>query len=167
MWTRRFRPTLLHRHRMLLSTKELDHRNKLEDSHLQSKPPSSPSVFVDCLKSFYSVFFSRSFQKRKASCSFKLSNFLFVPSFFFLFPFAYLLFSFFLSFPFSLTHRFILDGFPRTTPQAAKLDEMLASKKQELDHAIELKVADSLLISRITGRLIHPASGRSYHKEFR
>ncbi|PWO01083.1 adenylate kinase 1 [Tilletiopsis washingtonensis] len=61
---------------------------------------------------------------------------------------------------------FILDGFPRTTPQAEKLDGMLTSKNQKLDHAIELKINDSLLISRITGRLVHPASGRSYHKEF-
>lgn len=61
---------------------------------------------------------------------------------------------------------FILDGFPRTTPQAEKLDGMLNEKKQKLDHAIELKINDNLLISRITGRLIHPASGRSYHKEF-
>lgn len=63
--------------------------------------------------------------------------------------------------------RFILDGFPRTTPQAEKLDDMLKAKSQKLDHAVELKVQDQLLISRITGRLIHPASGRSYHKEFR
>ncbi|PWN19881.1 adenylate kinase 1 [Microstroma glucosiphilum] len=61
---------------------------------------------------------------------------------------------------------FILDGFPRTTPQAQKLDDMLHNKSQKLDHAVELKIQDSLLISRITGRLIHPASGRSYHKEF-
>lgn len=44
---------------------------------------------------------------------------------------------------------------------------MLKSKQQKLDHAVELKINDNLLISRITGRLIHPASGRSYHKEFR
>lgn len=43
---------------------------------------------------------------------------------------------------------------------------MLESKKQTIDHAVELRIADQLLISRITGRLIHPASGRSYHKEF-
>lgn len=42
---------------------------------------------------------------------------------------------------------------------------MLAERKQAIDHAIELKIPDALLISRITGRLIHPASGRSYHKE--
>lgn len=43
---------------------------------------------------------------------------------------------------------------------------MLKSKNQTLDHAVELKINDQLLISRITGRLIHPGSGRSYHKEF-
>lgn len=64
-----------------------------------------------------------------------------------------------------LGRRFILDGFPRTVPQAEKLDAMLASKQQKLDKALELKVPDGLLISRITGRLIHPASGRSYHRE--
>ncbi|KAK0551248.1 adenylate kinase [Tilletia horrida] len=61
---------------------------------------------------------------------------------------------------------FILDGFPRTVPQAEKLDDMLDAKGQKIEHAIELKVQDQLLISRITGRLIHPGSGRSYHKEF-
>ncbi|KAF1810100.1 adenylate kinase 1 [Eremomyces bilateralis CBS 781.70] len=61
---------------------------------------------------------------------------------------------------------FILDGFPRTVTQAEKLDEMLAARKQALKHAIELQIDDSLLVARITGRLIHPASGRSYHKIF-
>ncbi|ODV93229.1 hypothetical protein PACTADRAFT_51848 [Pachysolen tannophilus NRRL Y-2460] len=61
---------------------------------------------------------------------------------------------------------FILDGFPRTIPQAEKLDSMLAEKKLPLQKAIELKIDDELLVSRITGRLVHPASGRSYHKIF-
>ncbi|KAJ3067665.1 Adenylate kinase 2, mitochondrial [Podochytrium sp. JEL0797] len=61
---------------------------------------------------------------------------------------------------------FILDGFPRTVVQAEKLDQMLKSKNQNLDTVIELEIDDSLLVSRITGRLIHPASGRSYHNEF-
>ena len=61
---------------------------------------------------------------------------------------------------------FILDGFPRTTPQAEKLDQMLRERQQKLDHVVELQIPDELLISRITGRLIHPASGRSYHKLF-
>jgi len=61
---------------------------------------------------------------------------------------------------------FILDGFPRTVEQAERLDGMLDEKKQKLMHAIELQIDDGLLVSRITGRLIHPASGRSYHKIF-
>jgi adenylate kinase len=60
----------------------------------------------------------------------------------------------------------VLDGFPRTVPQAEKLDSMLESRKEKLDSAVQLEIADQLLISRITGRLIHPASGRTYHKEF-
>jgi adenylate kinase len=61
---------------------------------------------------------------------------------------------------------FILDGFPRTVPQAEKLDGMLAVQQKPLRHAIELQIDDNLLVARITGRLIHPASGRSYHKIF-
>lgn len=63
-------------------------------------------------------------------------------------------------------HSFILDGFPRTVPQAEKLDEMLKDKSRPLKHAIELQIEDELLVARITGRLVHPASGRSYHKIF-
>jgi len=61
---------------------------------------------------------------------------------------------------------FILDGFPRSVPQAEKLDALLAERKQKLDHVLEFKIDDSLLIPRILGRLVHPASGRSYHREF-
>ncbi|KAJ9152281.1 adenylate kinase [Coniochaeta hoffmannii] len=61
---------------------------------------------------------------------------------------------------------FILDGFPRTVPQAVGLDNMLKARQQTLQHAIELQIDDSLLVSRITGRLVHPASGRSYHATF-
>ncbi|OLL24087.1 Adenylate kinase [Neolecta irregularis DAH-3] len=57
-------------------------------------------------------------------------------------------------------------GFPRTVPQAERLDEMLAVRKEKLNHAVELQIDDSLLVSRVTGRLIHPDSGRSYHREF-
>lgn len=62
---------------------------------------------------------------------------------------------------------FILDGFPRTVVQAEKLDEMLEEKKKPLNSVIELVIDDNLLVSRITGRLIHPSSGRTYHKEFK
>ncbi|KAM3967658.1 adenylate kinase 2 [Aphomia sociella] len=61
---------------------------------------------------------------------------------------------------------FLLDGFPRTVPQAEKLDDLLAKRKTQLDTVIEFGIQDSLLVRRITGRLIHPASGRSYHEEF-
>ncbi|KAK4580314.1 adenylate kinase [Recurvomyces mirabilis] len=61
---------------------------------------------------------------------------------------------------------FILDGFPRTVPQAEKLDQMLTAQQKPLKHAIELQIPDELLVARITGRLVHPASGRSYHKIF-
>jgi adenylate kinase len=66
-----------------------------------------------------------------------------------------------------LTHAsFILDGFPRTIPQAEALDKMLEAKDAKLQHAVELQIDDSLLVARITGRLVHPASGRSYHSTF-
>ncbi|KAI1388609.1 adenylate kinase cytosolic [Hypoxylon trugodes] len=61
---------------------------------------------------------------------------------------------------------FILDGFPRTVAQAESLDKMLTDKNQKLQHAVELQIDDALLVARITGRLIHPASGRSYHSIF-
>jgi adenylate kinase len=61
---------------------------------------------------------------------------------------------------------FILDGFPRTVAQAEGLDSMLEAENKPLKHAVELQIDDGLLVSRITGRLIHPASGRSYHKVF-
>lgn len=61
---------------------------------------------------------------------------------------------------------FILDGFPRTVTQAKGLDDMLKASSKPLKHAIELQIQDQLLVDRITGRLIHPASGRSYHKVF-
>jgi len=61
---------------------------------------------------------------------------------------------------------FILDGFPRTVVQAEKLDGMLKAEKAKLDQAFEFAIDDKLLIRRITGRRIHPASGRTYHVEF-
>jgi len=61
---------------------------------------------------------------------------------------------------------FLLDGFPRTVVQAEKLDELLEKRKRALDKVIEFSIADELLVRRITGRLIHVSSGRSYHVEF-
>jgi adenylate kinase len=62
---------------------------------------------------------------------------------------------------------FILDGFPRTVPQAEMLGEMLATEKiGKIDAVIEFKIPDETLVERICGRLIHAPSGRSYHEKF-
>ncbi|GLC34677.1 Adenylate kinase [Pleodorina starrii] len=61
---------------------------------------------------------------------------------------------------------FILDGFPRTVVQAKKLDEMLAKRGQSIDKVLNFMVPDQLLVERVTGRWVHPASGRSYHEKF-
>ena len=60
----------------------------------------------------------------------------------------------------------LLDGFPRTTVQAEKLDTMFKSAGKKIDKVIEFKVDDDVLIERIEGRRIHKASGRSYHVKF-
>jgi len=61
---------------------------------------------------------------------------------------------------------FLLDGFPRTIVQAEKLDTLLENRKTPLDAVVEFSIDDSLLVRRITGRLFHLKSGRSYHEEF-
>jgi len=56
---------------------------------------------------------------------------------------------------------FLLDGFPRTIPQA----EVLHENHIHLDYVIEISVPDAELIKRLSGRRVHPASGRVYHAE--
>ena len=57
---------------------------------------------------------------------------------------------------------YLFDGFPRTIPQA----EALQSEGIALDHVLEIDVPESEIVLRMSGRRVHPASGRTYHVRF-
>ena len=58
---------------------------------------------------------------------------------------------------------YILDGFPRTIPQAEGLNTLLEEIGQELDMVILLNLDDDIIVKRMSGRRVHPSSGRVYH----
>jgi adenylate kinase len=57
---------------------------------------------------------------------------------------------------------YLFDGFPRTIPQA----EAMKAAKVTLDYVLEIDVPDEEIITRMSGRRVHPASGRTYHVKF-
>jgi adenylate kinase len=59
---------------------------------------------------------------------------------------------------------FILDGFPRTVPQAEALDAMLTERGRALDHVILMEVDEKALVARIAGRVTCPDCGASYNE---
>ncbi|BCJ64561.1 adenylate kinase [Polymorphospora rubra] len=61
---------------------------------------------------------------------------------------------------------FLLDGFPRTTPQAAALDKLLADLGTALDLVMELVVDDDEVIRRLSGRRTCRGCGKIWHVEF-
>lgn len=58
---------------------------------------------------------------------------------------------------------YILDGFPRTIPQAEALDAALAAKGEEIDYAVDVEVADENIINRMSGRRACVGCGATYH----
>ena len=61
---------------------------------------------------------------------------------------------------------YILDGFPRTLPQAESLDKLLNEINSKLNKVIIIEVNDNVIIDRMSGRRVHKNSGRIYHIKF-
>ncbi|MBO0663868.1 adenylate kinase [Jiella sp. MQZ9-1] len=62
---------------------------------------------------------------------------------------------------------FILDGYPRTLKQADALESLLKTRGQHLDHVIEMRVEDDVLVKRVSGRFSCAKCGTVYHDEDR
>ena len=62
---------------------------------------------------------------------------------------------------------FMLDGFPRTRPQAEALDVELQKAGVALDIVLQIEVPDDLIVERITGRRLDPDTGDIYHTKFK
>jgi adenylate kinase len=62
---------------------------------------------------------------------------------------------------------FILDGFPRTVPQAQSLERALAAGGRPLDAVLNFKISDQVAVKRLTARLVCPNCKRSYNREFK
>jgi len=62
---------------------------------------------------------------------------------------------------------FLLDGFPRTVPQADALETLLAARGQQLDHVIALEVPGELLIERAVLRRTDKRTGQIYHLKYK
>src|SRR5699024_10403224 len=60
---------------------------------------------------------------------------------------------------------FLLDGFPRTIPQAESLDEITTKLGKTIDHVIHVDVPQEKLVARLTGRRVCPTCGTTYHVE--
>ena len=60
---------------------------------------------------------------------------------------------------------YVLDGFPRTIPQAEVLDKALADRGEQIDFAIDVDVPDENIVRRMSGRRACPACGETYHTE--
>ena len=58
---------------------------------------------------------------------------------------------------------YVLDGFPRTIPQAEALDKALANMGQAIDYAINVEVPDENIVNRMSGRRACVACGATYH----
>lgn len=65
------------------------------------------------------------------------------------------------------TDGFMLDGFPRTRPQAEALDAELEKAGLALDVVLQIEVPDELIVERITGRRLDPDTGEIYHVKFK